>query len=259
MKYDVGYELGASSFPDLDATRSHEVAARRVPTSTSEILASRSMSHELRTPLNAVIGLADLLLLDGGELSDHQREYVEGIAQSGRQLLALVNGVLDLARIEAGAVELQCEEVALALALNEAAAALEQAAQQRGVTIAIALERPDDSVMADRFRLRQLLCHLVSNAVKFTEHGGTVALRARREFGCIAIAVADTGIGIDVADLPRVFRAFGIEPPTADRPTGTGLGLTLTKRLVEMHGGTIEVVSERGVGTTFTVRFPVVE
>ena len=233
MKYeDAGYELGSAPFTEVRFAFDNT----RIEASTTEILAGRTMSHELRTPLNAVIGLADLLLLDGGELSARQREYIDGIAQSGRQLLALIDGVLDLARIEAGALAIELEDVALVHALNEAAAALERVAGERGVAITIELESADDTVCADRFRLRQLLCNLVSNAVKATGRDGTVTLRSRRELGCVAIDVVADGTTGEVGNLE----------------------LALTKRLVEIHAGTLEVASERGVGTTATLRLPVV-
>ncbi|TMQ04494.1 MAG: HAMP domain-containing histidine kinase, partial [Deltaproteobacteria bacterium] len=216
------------------------------------------MSHELRTPLNAVIGLADLLLLGRDPLVDRQREYLDGIASSGRHLLALVNDVLDLAKIEAGKQELRLESIPIHDAIEEGMTAIIPLASARGVMLEPATIVAVPNVRADRVRLRQILYNLISNAVKFTDRGGMVRIRARRDDDRVAIAVVDNGVGIAPSDLSRLYRSFEqLTLPSGDRPQGTGLGLALTKRLVEMHGGTIDVESELGSGTTFTVRIPV--
>jgi len=217
-----------------------------------------NMSHELRTPLNAVIGLADLLLLERDPLVQRQREYLDGIASSGRHLLALVNDVLDVAKIEAGKQELDLQSIAIHDAIAEGMAAIVPLANARGVMLEPATIVAVPNVRADRLRLRQILYNLISNAVKFTDRGGMVRIRARSDGPLVAIAVIDTGVGIGRDDLTRLYRAFEqLALPSGDRPAGTGLGLALTKRLVEMHGGTIDVESQLGVGTTFTVRIPV--
>jgi PAS domain S-box-containing protein len=217
-----------------------------------------NMSHELRTPLNAVIGLADLLLLERDPLVPRQKEYLEGIASSGRHLLALVNDVLDLTKIEAGKQQLDLQSIPIHDAIEEGMAAIVPLADSRGVMLEPATIVAVPNVRADRVRLRQILYNLISNAVKFTDRGGMVRIRARRDGDRVSIAVIDTGVGIAPADLSRLYRSFEqLELPSGDRPGGTGLGLALTKRLVEMHGGTIDVESELGVGTTFTVRIPV--
>jgi two-component system sensor histidine kinase/response regulator len=217
-----------------------------------------NMSHELRTPLNAVIGLADLLLVERDPLVARQREYLDGIASSGRHLLALVNDVLDLAKIEAGKQALDLQSIAIHDAIADGMAAIVPLANARGVILEPATIVAVPNVRADRVRLRQILYNLISNAVKFTDRGGMVRIRARSDGDRVSIAVVDTGIGIDREDLARLYRSFEqLTLPSGDRPEGTGLGLALTKRLVEMHGGTIDVESELGVGTTFTVRIPV--
>ena len=231
-------------------------AAEAASQAKSQFLAS--MSHELRTPLTAVIGLADLLLLERDPLNDRQREYLDGIASSGRHLLALVNDVLDLAKIEAGKTELKFESIPIHDAIDEGVKAIGPLADTRGVLLEPATIVAVPNVRADRVRLRQILYNLISNAVKFTDRGGRVRIRARRDEDRVSIAVIDTGIGIAARDLSRLYRSFEqLTLPSGDRPGGTGLGLALTKRLVEMHGGTIDVESELGVGTTFTVRIPV--
>jgi PAS domain S-box-containing protein len=217
-----------------------------------------NMSHELRTPLTAVIGLADLLLLEHDPLVDRQREYLGGIASSGRHLLALVNDVLDLAKIEAGKQQVDLQSVPIHDAIADGMTAIGPLANARGVMLEPAPTIAVPNVRADRVRLRQILYNLISNAVKFTDRGGVVRIRALRDGDCVSIAVSDTGVGIAAADLSRLYRAFEqLALPSGDRPGGTGLGLAVTKRLVEMQHGTIDVESEVGVGTTFTVRIPV--
>ena len=231
-------------------------AAEAASQAKSQFLAN--MSHELRTPLTAVIGLSDLLLMERDPLVPRQREYLEGVASSGRHLLALVNDVLDLAKIEAGKTELKLESVPIHDAIEEGLTTISSLATTRGVILEPTTLVAVPNVRADRVRLRQILYNLISNAVKFTDRGGRVQVRARRDEDRVSIAVMDTGIGIATRDLSRLYRSFEqLTLPSGDRPGGTGLGLALTKRLVEMHGGTIDVESELGVGTTFTVRIPV--
>ena len=250
-------------FRDMTADRQahHQLELAREAAeaaSQAKSLFLANMSHELRTPLTAVIGLADLLLLERDPLVERQREYLGGIASSGRHLLALVNDVLDLAKIEAGKQVLTFEAIPIHDAIQDGIAAMLGLADDRGVLLEPAMIVAAPSVRADRVRLRQILYNLISNAVKFTNRGGKVRIRARRDDARVAIAVSDTGVGIANADLSRLYRTFEqLALPSGGRPAGTGLGLALTKRLVEMHGGTIDVESELGVGTTFTVRIPV--
>ncbi|MBA3500342.1 MAG: ATP-binding protein [Myxococcota bacterium] len=231
-------------------------AAEAASQAKSRFLAS--MSHELRTPLNAVIGLAELLHIDGADpITPIQAEYVDGIVDSGRHLLALVNDVLDLAKVEAGKQDFFPEPVDACEAIEEAVSMLLPLATHRGVVLASTVSTTKSQVFADPLRLRQILYNLISNAVKFTDRDRRVEVSAVTDDRGVAIAVHDEGIGISREDQPRLFRAFEqLGPVNSEQPPGTGLGLALTKRLVDLHGGTIEVESQPGIGTTFTVRMP---
>jgi signal transduction histidine kinase/CheY-like chemotaxis protein len=215
-----------------------------------------NMSHELRTPLNAIIGFSDLMSTEPAA-DGHTTvpsEWVGHIHSSGQHLLNLINEVLDLAKIESGNVELQCQPVDLREAIGEVVTSLTALSQRKqlDITVAVAPLR----VHADRTRLRQIVTNLLSNAIKFTPDGGQVFLAARRIDHHIAISVADTGPGISVADQNRVFEEFQQVGEQHNRAGGTGLGLALTRRLVHAHGGHIELQSELGHGAKFTVYLP---
>jgi signal transduction histidine kinase len=223
----------------------------------SEFLAN--MSHELRTPLNAVIGFSDVLEQRlFGELNERQADYVRDIAGSGRHLLDLVNEILDLSKVEAGRMELEPSEFALAETIHGGLALVrERAASHR---IALTPDVPTDlgTIVADERKVRQVLLNLLSNAVKFTPDGGTIGVRAQRADGEVLVSVRDTGIGIAPDDQAKVFDEFQQVGKASDRSReGTGLGLTLAKRFIELHGGRIWVNSEIGKGTTFTFAIPV--
>ena len=220
-----------------------------------------NMSHELRTPLNSVIGFSDLLLgmlPDDGPDVETQRDYLETIARNGRHLLELINELLDLSKIAAGRMELRLEPLDLHAVLQEAADSVRALLEARKHTLAI--EPPGDHVLlqADRGRLRQVLLNLLSNAIKFTTDGGRIALRARLEdTERVRIAVSDSGIGIATEDQGKLFKEFvQLDASASRRYEGTGLGLALSKRLVELHGGTIGVDSELGKGSTFWFTLP---
>ncbi|HEV2250944.1 MAG TPA: ATP-binding protein [Candidatus Limnocylindria bacterium] len=238
----------ARMFAELAATNEQLVEATRVKT---EFLAN--MSHELRTPLNAILGFSDLLVeqLDPA-LDGKQRRYFANVRDAGRHLLELLNEVLDLAKVEAGRIELRPEVVGLAALAESVVASTRAAAEQRGIAFEAALPATI-VVRLDPGRARQILYNLLSNAVKFTPRGGQVSLTATARGADLELAVADTGIGIPDEQRHRVFGTFErIHEGVVDAP-GTGLGLALTKRLVELHGGSIEFQSGTG-GTTFTVR-----
>jgi signal transduction histidine kinase len=217
-----------------------------------------NMSHELRTPLNAIIGFSDVLEQRlFGELNEKQADYTRDIASSGRHLLDLVNEILDLSKVEAGRMELEPSEFVLADTIHIALGFVrERAASHR---IELTAEVPTDlgTIVADERKIRQVLLNLLSNAVKFTPDGGTISVRANRGVGEVAVAVQDTGIGIAPEDQAKVFDEFQQVGKASDRSReGTGLGLTLAKRFIELHGGRIWVASEVGRGTTFTFAIP---
>jgi signal transduction histidine kinase len=225
----------------------------------SEFLAN--MSHELRTPLNAIIGFSEVLLQRMfGELNDRQAEYLQDIVSSGRLLLSLINDILDLSKVEAGRMELELTPFSLVAALNNAVTLVRERAQSHGIKLELEVAPELDTVVADERKLKQVIVNLLSNAVKFTPDGGTVRLRAERENGEIRLAVEDTGIGIAPADQARVFEEFQqASHRTETSREGTGLGLTLSKRMVELHGGTIRLESKVGKGSTFTVALPLLK
>ena len=222
----------------------------------SEFLAN--MSHELRTPLNAIIGFSEVLLQGMfGPLNEKQREYQQDVLSSGRHLLSLINDILDLAKIEAGRVELELSEFSLQAALENGMTMIRERAARHGIRVDLDVDGVD-RVLADERKVKQIVFNLLSNAVKFTGDGGRVDVRASRKDGEIHVAVRDTGIGIDEADRDRIFQEFqqaGRDPERSRE--GTGLGLALTKRYVELHGGRIWVESEVGRGSTFTFALPV--
>jgi signal transduction histidine kinase len=222
----------------------------------SEFLAN--MSHELRTPLNAVIGFSEVLQERVfGDLNDKQAEYIHDIHESGRHLLDLINDILDLSKVEAGRMELEVSSFDLPDSLRSALTLVRERATRHG--IALSLEVADDvgTIVADERKVRQVVLNLLSNAVKFTPDGGRVSLSARRTGSLVEVAVSDTGIGIAPEDQAAVFEEFRqVGADSASKHEGTGLGLALAKRFVELHGGTIRVVSSPGAGATFSFTLP---
>ena len=214
-----------------------------------------NMSHELRTPLNAIMGFAEALR-DGvaGEPTAEQREFAEDIYQAGHQLLGMINDILDLSKVEAGAMELQLSACDLAALVDEVMRVARGLARRKGVELVTDIEPRPLELTADPIKLKQILYNLLSNAIKFTPGGGRVTVRGRMQKETVTIAVADTGIGIAPADVAVLFEEFRqVDSSLTRKHEGTGLGLALTKRLVELHGGDIAVESEPGQGSTFTV------
>jgi GAF domain-containing protein/ActR/RegA family two-component response regulator len=252
------YEQVATHAGTLERrVRERTAEVERANRAKSEFLAN--MSHELRTPLNAVIGFAQMLAMKSfGPLTPKQTRYVTNIQNGGVHLLNLVNDILDLAKVEAGRLELRRERVSLGDIVAQAMEVVRPAAEGKGLALAAELAQDLPPLHADPIRLRQVLVNLLSNSVKFTEACGRVTVHTAAEGTCVEMRVADTGIGVAPEDLPRLFRKFEqLHSGLAKPHQGTGLGLALTKHLVELHGGTIGVASPgRGRGTTFTVRLP---
>jgi signal transduction histidine kinase len=216
-----------------------------------------SMSHELRTPLNGIIGFAEFMI-DGkpGPLNPKQKEYLGDVLASGRHLLQLINDLLDLSKVEAGKMRLYPEAFRIADAIEEVCAVMKPLAQPKNITITAIIEPPLDVATLDEQKFKQVLYNLLSNAVKFTGAGGRVSISAApRDASHFALTVADSGIGIKAEDMARLFTDFE-QLDEARTHGGTGLGLALTRKLVELHGGSITVASEFGKGSAFTVVLP---
>ncbi len=241
----------------------------------SEFLAN--MSHELRTPLNAIIGFSDLILSEGvGEINPQQRDFLESVLRNGRHLLELITDVLDLSKIEAGRMTLSLAPTDLREAITGAVTDTESLRRAKSQDVWLELDNTPLNVVADGVRVRQVLFNLLSNASKFTGEGGTIILSALSTRAPLAppadragderklvtkdvvwVSVADTGIGIAPDDMPKLFREFSqVDSSASRRAQGTGLGLALCKKLVEMHGGTIGAESLPGRGSTFWFILP---
>jgi len=218
-----------------------------------------SMSHELRTPLNAIIGFSEVLLERMfGEMNDKQEEYLNDILSSGRHLLSLINDILDLAKIEAGRMELEPTDFDLPQAIDNALILVRERAMRRGIALDRWIDPRLGAIRGDERKVKQVLVNLLSNAVKFTPEGGQIEVRAALTDGFAEIAVADTGVGIAPEDYEAVFEEFRqVGTDYARKHEGTGLGLALARKFVELHGGTIWLKSEVGQGATFTFTIPV--
>jgi signal transduction histidine kinase len=221
----------------------------------SEFLAN--MSHELRTPLNAILGFAQVLREQMfGRVNEKQAEYLDDMLSSGQHLLSLINDVLDLSKVEAGQVKLEVTPFSLREALERGVIMVRGRATEGGVQVALAADPQVDVVEGDERRIRQVIFNLLSNAVKFTPAGGAVEVIAAQADGEIRVSIADTGPGIASEDRERIFEEFQQGEAAVEQREGTGLGLALSKRLVELHGGRIWVDSELGQGSTFVFTLP---
>jgi len=223
----------------------------------SEFLAN--MSHELRTPLNAIIGFSEVLIERlFGELNEKQADYLNDIHTSGKHLLSLINDILDLAKVEAGRTELELSTFHLPGALENAMTLVRERAHRHGITLALKVDERVGAFVADERKLKQIVLNLLSNAVKFTPHGGRIDVDARLESDTIEVSVKDTGIGIAREDQEAVFEEFRqVGRSYTNKHEGTGLGLALARKFVELHGGSIRLESEPGKGSTFTFTLPV--
>ncbi len=229
-------------------------AAEQANAAKSRFLAS--MSHELRTPLNAILLFSELMKEEVGQDSDAVLSDLTRVQSASQHLLALVNGILDLSKIEAGAMTVELQDVEVAGLLDELSGTLRPLVEAKGNRLEISLDPHLGMLRTDALKLRQILYNLIGNAGKFTEEG-TITLRAERIAGWARFAVRDTGIGMSPEGLSRLFQEFSqAEADTARRYGGTGLGLTICKRLCGLLGGRIEVESQLGLGSTFTVLLP---
>ncbi len=257
----------SSAVRELNATLERRVAAR-----TAELAVARdraeaadrlksaflaTMSHELRTPLNSIIGFTGIILQRlAGPMNDEQRKQLGMVQDSARHLLALINDVLDISKIEAGQLEVHCGPFDLRAAVARAVETLAPLAQKKGLRLAVEIEADVREAVGDQRRAEQVLMNLLSNAVKFTETG-SVAVRCAARGDRVEIAVRDTGIGIAAEHLETVFLPFRqIDNGLSRRHEGTGLGLSICKRLLDLMDGSIRVESTPAVGSTFTVSLP---
>ncbi|MGH2362858.1 MAG: sensor histidine kinase [bacterium] len=241
----MSQELGRL-YGELDAANRHK----------SEFLAN--MSHELRTPLNAIIGFSEVLK-DGllGQLDAKQLEYMRDIHSSGHHLLSLINDILDLSKVEAGRMELSVSSFSLPIALENAVTLVRERANRHGLALELDIDERLGEFVADERKFKQIVLNLLSNSVKFTHEGGKVGIRAKPNEDGVEVSVNDTGVGIAPEDHQAIFEEFRqVGSDYTKKREGTGLGLTLTRKFVEMHGGRIWVQSELGKGSTFTFTLP---
>jgi len=232
-------------YGELETTSQHK----------SEFLAS--MSHELRTPLNAIIGFSQVLR-EGmvGEVNEKQAEYLDDIISSGNHLLSLINDVLDLSKVEAGQVEIEIAPFSLRETLERGVLMVKERATDNGVGLTLEADPHVELVEADERRTHQVIVNLLSNAVKFTPEGGSINVSSARVNGEVQVSVVDTGPGIAPEDQVRIFEEFQQTELGAKARDGTGLGLALSKRFIELQGGRIWVESEPGKGSRFTFAIP---
>jgi cell cycle sensor histidine kinase DivJ len=249
---------------DVTERKNQEQALERARTEADHANAAKvkflaNMSHELRTPLNAIIGFSDMLIneermrLDG----PRRQEYAKLINDSGNHLLTVVNGILDMSKLETGDFEISPEPFGPAQVIGNCCDLLALKARETGIDLIKRLPDSLPEIVADKRSFKQILLNLIANAVKFTERGGRVTVSATAEISEIVVTVEDTGVGISAEDLPKVGRPFFQARGTYDRRhDGTGLGLSIVRGLVDLHGGGFEITSEVGKGTRFTVRLP---
>jgi two-component system cell cycle sensor histidine kinase PleC len=257
---EIVHRLEKSQAELSELARKYEaekVKAEGANKAKSEFLAN--MSHELRTPLNAINGFSEIMVQEMfGPLGDaHYTEYARDILNSGQHLLALINDVLDMSKIEAGKLTLKIQPVAVSEVVDDGVRLMRERAQEAGLVLAADLP-PLPEVQADYRALKQIMLNLLSNALKFTPRGGSVTVAAETVGEQVRISVADTGIGISAEDLSRLARPFEqAESQLIKTQQGSGLGLALTKRLVELHQGVLTMESEPGVGTIVSFTLPV--
>jgi protein-histidine pros-kinase len=252
-----GGRLVSSAIRDITERKNIELRLHHASRMKSEFLAN--MSHELRTPLNGIIGFSELLV-DGkvGALNSKQKDFLTDILHSGQHLLQLINDVLDLSKVEAGMMTLHVEPVDVAKAIGEICAVMSPMTTKKGIRVAVEMVPASVLVLLDAQKFKQVFYNLLSNAVKFTDDGGSVTIEVNLDAeGTLHLRVCDTGIGINEADLEKLFLEFvQLDAGSTRRYEGTGLGLALTRKLVEFQGGTIGVSSQPGQGSVFSVTLP---
>jgi len=249
---------------DFTAIKEREESLRRATREAEAANASKTrflanMSHELRTPLNAIIGFSEIISgqLFGNLGNARYLDYSQDILRSGRHLLAVINDVLDLSKSESGKMVLAAREIDMGDVLRDCVAMVREQCASAGLTLAVTGMDQPLPMIGDAAKLRQIFLNLLSNAIKFTEKGGGITLCAASDSGSVAVTVADTGIGMDPQDVEIAFQPFGqVDNRLERRYEGTGLGLPLTRALVDLHKGTIAIDSARGRGTRVTVSFP---
>jgi len=230
-------------------------AAEAANRAKSSFLAN--MSHELRTPLNAILGFSQVLESDSGSLSQEQLKYLSYIKSSGDHLLEMVNDILDLSSIEAGKMEIEKQPLDLKDLLSRTPSVIQSQAKKKGITIEMNLAPELGIIEADGVRIKQVMYNLLSNAVKFTEAGKRIGIDGYTEEDQAVVEVWDEGIGIALEDLEKVFDPFEqVIQADLGKPEGTGLGLAISRRLIEAHGGTLSVQSEKGAGSRFRIVLP---
>jgi signal transduction histidine kinase len=235
---------------------SAKLTAEDASRSKGEFLAT--MSHELRTPLNSIIGFSDIMLSgNAGDLNEKQIRYMNHISQGGKHLLELINDILDLSKIEAGKMELQYESFSVSDVIEEVTMLIAPLALKKNIDLNIQVEPQLGSINADKIKFKQILYNLASNAIKFTPEKGYVGITANLIDNMLEISVKDNGIGITTKDLCRLFQPFQqLNSYMTREHEGTGLGLILVKKYVEMHGGSVWVESEVGKGSIFIFTIP---
>jgi signal transduction histidine kinase len=239
-----------------EALISAKLAAETASKTKSEFLAS--MSHDLRTPLNAVIGYSDMLLEEAfGEVNDQQRRSLGHILASGKHLLEVINDILDLSKVESGKMELHYENFYIHDLLKNVGNMVSFLAKKKNISFSVFTQPESLCVSADKVRMKQILYNLVSNAIKFTQEDGHVRIDAYKRDDMLEISVSDNGIGISEEEQKKLFMPFyQVHSDTSRHYDGTGLGLSLVKKFVEMHDGDIILESETGKGTKFTITVP---
>ena len=261
--YSEGKKIFLLSIEDITHRKEFEEKLKKHATeieiankSKSDFLAN--MSHELRTPLNAIIGFSELLKDEMiGQLLPKQKNYITDIFLSGKHLLSLLNDILDLSKIEAGKMTLDLEKTDIPLLFESSLSIVKERALRHNIKLNLDIKEDVRQIYVDTRKLKQVIYNLLSNAVKFTPDGGRIYVKVKRVSNLLEFSVADTGIGISKKNIIRLFQPFvQLESSLNRKHEGTGLGLSLVKRIVELHGGSVKVKSELGKGSCFTVRIP---